>query len=113
MSLKPSTVEHAKFEYFPLGKIFDKGLSEDYIEEGLFKRLKNIECKKEVQLQAIKDQSEKQLREIKNINRSAMLKEIEGFKLSVEGKKLLYEITKVDKDLDTAELVFTKTDGKT
>ena len=113
MSLKPSTVEHAKFEYFPLGKIFDKGLSEDYIEEGLFKRLKNIECKKEVQLQAIKDQREKQLREIKNINRSAMLKEIEGFKLSVKGKKLLYEITKVDKDLDTAELVFTKTDGKT
>ena len=41
---------------------------------------------KEVQLQAIKDQGEKQLEKIKNINRSATLKEIEGFKFSVEGK---------------------------
>ena len=68
---------------------------------------------KEVQLQAIKDQGEKQLEKIKNINRSATLKEIEGFKFSVEGKKILHEVTKVDKDLDTAELVCTKTDGKT
>ena len=41
--LKPSTVEQAKFEYSPLGKIFNKGLSEDDKKEGLFKRLKNIE----------------------------------------------------------------------
>ena len=27
--LKPSTVEQAKIEYSPLGKIFNKGLSED------------------------------------------------------------------------------------
>ena len=26
---KPSTIEQARFEYFPLGKIFNKGLSED------------------------------------------------------------------------------------
>ena len=26
---RPSTVEQAKFEYSPLGKIFNKGLSED------------------------------------------------------------------------------------
>ena len=42
LGLKPSTVEQAKFEYSPLGKIFNKGLSEDD-KEGLFKRLKNIE----------------------------------------------------------------------
>ena len=35
--LKPSTVEQAKFEYSPLGKIFNKGLSEDDKKEGLFK----------------------------------------------------------------------------
>ena len=27
--LKPSTIEQAKFEYSPLGKIFNKALSED------------------------------------------------------------------------------------
>ena len=29
LSLKPSTVDQAKFEYSPLGKIFNKGLSEE------------------------------------------------------------------------------------
>ena len=29
LSLKPSTVEQARFEYSPLGKIFNKGLKED------------------------------------------------------------------------------------
>ena len=42
LSLKPSTIEQAKFEYSPLGKIFNKGLSEDDKKEGLFKRLKTI-----------------------------------------------------------------------
>ena len=43
LGLKPSTVEQAKFEYSPLGKTFNKGLSEYDKKEGLFKRLKNIE----------------------------------------------------------------------
>ena len=43
LGLKPSTVEQAKFGYSPLGKIFNKGLSEDDQKEGLFIRLKNIE----------------------------------------------------------------------
>ena len=29
LGLKPSTVEQAKFEYFPLGKIFNKGLKKE------------------------------------------------------------------------------------
>ena len=29
LGLKPSTIEQTKFEYSPLGKIFNKGLSED------------------------------------------------------------------------------------
>ena len=29
LSLKPSTIEQAKFEYSPLGKIFNKGLDKD------------------------------------------------------------------------------------
>ena len=32
----------SKFEYFPLGKIFNKGLDKDDKKEGPFKRLKNI-----------------------------------------------------------------------
>ena len=77
LDLKPSTIEKAKFEYSPLGKIFNKGLSEDDKKEGLFKRLKNIESKNEVQLQEIKDQGEKQLEEIKDISKSNTLKVID------------------------------------
>ena len=77
LGIKPRTIEKAKFEYSPLGKIFNKGLSEDDKKEGLFKRLKNIESKNEVQLQEIKDQGEKQLEEIKDISKSNTLKVID------------------------------------
>ena len=43
LGLKPDTIEQAKFEYSPLGKIFNKGLSENDKKEGLLKKLKNIE----------------------------------------------------------------------
>ena len=59
LGLKPSTVEQAKFEYSPLGKIFNKGLSEDDKKEGLLEKIKNIECKNEEQLKAIEDQGKK------------------------------------------------------
>ena len=41
--LKPSTIEQTKFEYSPLGKIFNKGLDKNDQKEGLLKRSKNIE----------------------------------------------------------------------
>ena len=53
LGLKPSTIEQTKFEYSPLGKIFNKGLSKDNQKDGLFKRLKNIEDKNEKKLKAI------------------------------------------------------------
>ena len=43
LGLKPSTIEQTKFEYSPLGNIFNKGLDKDDQKEELFKRLKNIE----------------------------------------------------------------------
>ena len=43
LGLKSSTIEQARFQYSPLGKIFNKGLDKDDQEEGLLKRLKNIE----------------------------------------------------------------------
>ena len=45
LDLKPSTVAQAKFEYSPLGKIFNKGLSEEDKKEGILKRLDNIKDK--------------------------------------------------------------------
>ena len=84
LGLKPSTVDQAKFEYSPLGKIFNKGLSEDDKKEGLFKRLKNIEDKNE-------DYGKKQLEEIKNINASTKpLKAISFFStISEKAKKIM------------------------
>ena len=43
LGLKPSTVAQSKFEYSPLGKIFNKLRSEEDKIEGILKRLKNIE----------------------------------------------------------------------
>ena len=95
--LKPSTIEQAKFEYSPLGKIFNKVSSEDDKKEGLFKRLKNIEEKTEVQLQAIKDQEKKQLREIRNINKSNTLKVIDEIKRKNDkANKIVLDIKKID-----------------
>ena len=48
LGLKPNTTEQARFEYSPLGKIFNKGLSEDYQEERLFKRLKILKMHKKI-----------------------------------------------------------------
>ena len=62
LNYKPSTVEQAKFDYSPLGNIFNKGLKEEDKKEGPFKRLKNIEGKNEEQLKAIEDRDKKIIR---------------------------------------------------
>ena len=43
LGFKPSTGAQTKFEYSPLGKVFNKGLNEEDKKEGLSKRLKIIE----------------------------------------------------------------------
>ena len=43
LGLKPNTTEQGRFEYSPLGKIFNKGLDKDDKKEELYKRLENIE----------------------------------------------------------------------
>ena len=47
LGLKPSTVEPAKFECSPLGKVFNKGLKEEERKEVLLKILINIEDENE------------------------------------------------------------------
>ena len=94
LGLKPSTIEQAKFEYSPLGKIFNKGLSEDDKKEGLLKRLKNIE-----------DKNEKPL-EVKN-KANENIKEVTDFvdqPLSFEAKQLIEEIKNIQKDVDYRKL---------
>ena len=52
---KSRVVEQAKFEYSPLGKVFNKGLEKEDKKEGLLKSFKNIEDKKEKQLKMIEN----------------------------------------------------------
>ena len=66
LGLKPSTIEQAKFEYSPLGKIFNKGFDKDDQKERLFRRLKNIEGN-------IKSRNKKESEPIKNGEQSEVL----------------------------------------
>ena len=102
-----STVEQAKFEYSPLGKVFNKGLNEDE-KEGLFKRLKNIEDKNEKQLKAIEDKNEKQLD-----TNSKSLKSISYFSQLSTITKELSEKIKKEKIILILKNVCVKTDGTT
>ena len=55
LGYKPDAFEQAKIEYLPLGKVFTDELDKSDKNEGLLKRLKNIEDKSNNQLIAIKD----------------------------------------------------------
>ena len=55
LKYKPDAFEQAKFEYSPLGKVFTDGLDKSDRNEGLLKRLKNIEYRNNNQLLAIKN----------------------------------------------------------
>ena len=59
LGYKLGVVEQAKFEYSPLGKVFDIGLEKEDKKERLLKRLKNVEA-------INKKQFEKQLKPIEN-----------------------------------------------
>ena len=83
------------------------------MKKGLFKRIKNIENKNEEQLKAIEDQGKKQLKELKNIDKRRTLEIIDKIsKKNNEANKILSEFEKIDKTLDNADLVCTKTDNK-
>ena len=67
LGYKPDAFEQAKFEYSPLGKVFTDGLDKSDRNEGLLKRLKDIE-----------DRNNNQLLAIKNIPRPAIKGESNG-----------------------------------
>ena len=89
LGLKPSTTEQAKFEYSPLGKIFNKGLSKDDNKEGVLKRLKNIEDKSKTTLE-IKNKTEENIKEATDFVDQP---------LSLEAKELIKEIRDIQKML--------------
>ena len=74
LGLKPSTVEQANFEYSPLGKIFNKGLSKKDKKEGLSKRFENIKDKNE-----------------ELINRFSTTNKASKNKINNQSKKLIYD----------------------
>ena len=85
LGYKPDAFEQAKFEYSPLGKVFTDGLDKSDKNEGLLKRLQNIE-----------DKSNNQLLTIKNISRppikgnvSDEYKTIQDFKQELIDKNIL------------------------
>ena len=95
LGLKPSTVEQAKFEYSPLGKIFNKGLKEEDKKEGLLKRLKNIEDKSEEQLKIIGNKTDIKLQidlfdEDLTLEAIALIKEIKSIEDSVDYDRLSF-----------------------
>ena len=75
LGLKPSTVEQAKFEYAPLGKVFNKRLSQDDKKEGLLKRLENI-----------KDKNEELINTLSTTNKAPKNK------INNQSKKLIYDV---------------------
>ena len=62
------------------------------------------------QIQAIKDEREQQLRELKSIGRSNTLKAIDEIRRkNHEADKILVDVKKIDTKIDIAELACTKT----
>ena len=91
LSLKRSTVAQAKFEYSPLCKIFNKGLSEDDKKERILKRLKNIEDENKV----------------KNKVENKDIKEVTDFAnqpLSFKAKELINEIKTIQTNVNYRKL---------
>ena len=66
LGYRPDPVQKAKFEYSPLGQVFNKGLDSSGKQEGLLKKLKNIEDKIDNQLRAIEGRKDNQLDLVEN-----------------------------------------------
>ena len=86
LGYKPDAFEQAKFEYSPLGKLFTDGLDKSDINEGLLKRLKNIEDKSNNQLLAIKNISKPAVKG----NVSDEYKAIQNYKQELIDKNILH-----------------------
>ena len=102
LEYKPDAVQKAKFEYSPLGQVFNKGLNADEKQEGLLKRLKNSE-----------DKTDKQPEE--NKGSQLAVKSI-GYtvreELSQEGKNMLEKLNNQEKLINYKRLSFRRGNNK-
>ena len=89
LGYKPDAFEQAKFEYSPLGKVFTNGLDKSHKNEGLLKRLKNIEDKSNNQLLTIKNISRPAIKRKNNGNVSDEYKTIQDFKQELINENIL------------------------
>ena len=94
LGYKPDPIEKAKFEYSPLGQVFNKGLTTGEKQEGLLKRLKTIEDKTGNQLRAIEGQNNDQLDLISKLNEDKLKKIYFYNPDDAESKNWLIKLTK-------------------
>ena len=98
LGYKPDVIQKAKFEYSPLGKVFNKGLDQSDKKEELLKRLKNIE-----------DKSGEQINMIKNKNNQSGIKLVTYMldeELSQEAQNVLIKLNNQEKIIDYKKLDF-------
>ena len=87
LDLKPSTVAQAKLEYSPLGRIFNKGLSEQNKKEALFKSVENI-----------KDKNEELINRFSTTNKASKNRtNNQGQKLIYDGNHSFTELKNIDR----------------
>ena len=104
----------------PLGKVFTDGLDKSDKNEGLLKRLKNIEDKSKNQLLTIKNISRPAIKGKNNGNSSDEYKTIQDFKqelidkniLKLSGVKKFDDIVDKWKQTKDKEIVFKNVDAK-
>ena len=93
LGYKPDVVQKGKLEYSPLGQVFNKGLDSNEKQNGLSKRLKNIEDKTDEQLLAIEDSKDNKdiqlgIKSIDyDIKKSFSTEELDAFKAIVNQEK--------------------------
>ena len=108
LGYKPDAFEQGTFEYSPLGKVFTDGLDKSDRNEGLLKRLKNIEDRNNNQLLAIKNiprpaikgENNDSFRSDDDVNDE--YKTIQNYKQGLIDKNILYKggVKKFDKIVD-------------
>ena len=120
LGYKPDAFEQVKFEYSPLGKVFTDGLDKSDKNEGLLKRLKNIEDKSNNELLNIKNIPRPAIKGENNGNVSDEYKTIQDFKqelinrniLKVGGVKKFDNIVDKWKQTKDKEIVYKNVDTK-
>ena len=120
LGYKPDAFEQANFEYSPLGKVFTDGLDKYDKNEGLFKRLKNIEDKSNNQLLTINNIPRPAIKGENNVNVSDEYKAIQNYTQELIDKNILHlnGVEKFDKIIDKwkqtkdKEIVYKNVDAK-